>query len=138
MFIFCSRALFLDFILDLVLRYLLHTEASKFRRVIAETVLKDQDTYNQVFLGKPPHEYAAWIMVLFNVLKTCKFFIKKDDSWGGAIEVSILAAYCHTELAVCDVQSCRMDIFGQAFGFTDRTYLVTIIIACEILNYKDI
>lgn len=47
------------------------------RQVIAEAVTTDPSTYNEAFLGKPPQEYAKWIL--------------DPSKWGGAIELSILS-----------------------------------------------
>ena len=45
---------------------------------VARRILADPVTFNDAILGKPMEEYAAWI--------------QKDESWGGAIELTILAA----------------------------------------------
>lgn len=47
------------------------------RRVIAETVAADPDTYTEGFLGKGNQEYQRWI--------------QDSQKWGGAIELSILS-----------------------------------------------
>jgi ubiquitin thioesterase OTU1 len=56
------------------------TENGNFmRQVIAQQVNDDKGLYNEGILGRPNDEYCAWIM--------------QTDSWGGAIEVSILSQY---------------------------------------------
>ena len=47
------------------------------RRVIAEAVAADPDTYTEGFLEKTNEEYCAWIL--------------NKQHWGGGIELSILA-----------------------------------------------
>jgi hypothetical protein len=47
------------------------------RRLIAETVAGDPETFSEAFLGKPNAEYCEWIL--------------QPSKWGGAIELSILA-----------------------------------------------
>merc|ERR1712070_1150184 len=47
------------------------------RRLCAQAVLADAELYCEAVLDKPPKEYASWI--------------QRDESWGGAIEVGILA-----------------------------------------------
>jgi ubiquitin thioesterase OTU1 len=49
------------------------------RQVIAQTVNDEKHLYNEGILGRPNDEYCAWIL--------------QTDSWGGAIEVSILSNY---------------------------------------------
>lgn len=45
------------------------------RKIIADHVAQDTDTYSEAILGKPPKAYCDWI--------------QKSDSWGGAIELSV-------------------------------------------------
>lgn len=47
------------------------------RKVIAESVARDNKTYTEHFLGKSNREYQTWI--------------QNSSSWGGAIELSILS-----------------------------------------------
>lgn len=85
-------------------------KAASLRQLIADTVTQDTKRYNAVFLGKSPNEYKTWIL--------------KDESWGGAIELSILARFYQTEIAVVDVQSLRTDVYGQEEGYLQRVYLI--------------
>ena len=61
------------------------------RAVVAAAVLADPEQFCEAVLGKPPAEYAEWI--------------KRDDSWGGAIELAILSAHYTTELCGADIQT---------------------------------
>ncbi len=60
------------------------------RRIIAEAVAGNPDTYTEGFLGKPNGEYCAWI--------------RDSQRWGGGIELSILsecaADYYHDLLLI--------------------------------------
>ena len=61
------------------------------RAVVAAAVLADPEQFCEAVLGKPPAEYAEWI--------------KREDSWGGAIELAILSAHYTTELCGADIQT---------------------------------
>lgn len=45
------------------------------RKIIADHVSQDIETYSEAILGKSPKAYCEWIL--------------KPDSWGGAIELSV-------------------------------------------------
>ena len=49
--------------------------------------------------------------------------ILMPDSWGGAIEISILSQYFNVEIAVVDTQSCRIDRFGEDKFYKERVFL---------------
>ena len=76
--------------------------ADGLRKVVAECVLADPHEYNEATLDRPPDEYAAWI--------------QQPDNWGGGIEIAILSGHFGAELAAFDVQTQRVDIFGQGKG----------------------
>ena len=46
--------------------------------------------------------------------------ILKPSTWGGAIELGILAKYFNTEIASIDVETGRIDQFSPFAGGTDR------------------
>ena len=50
--------------------------------------------------------------------------ILSPNSWGGAIELAILAAYYHTEIASIDVETGRIDRFGDLDGARDDRALL--------------
>ena len=65
----------------------LDTESAPLMRdIIVGAVSQQPAIYNDVFLGKPNAEYCQWIL--------------KGESWGGAIEVSILSQYYAVEIDV--------------------------------------
>ena len=47
------------------------------REIIASVVMSDPINFSEAFLGKTNNAYCHWIMI--------------PDSWGGAIEISILS-----------------------------------------------
>lgn len=49
------------------------------RKVIADAVRRDPETYSEAFLGKSNAEYQRWIL--------------DSQKWGGAIELSILSRH---------------------------------------------
>ena len=68
--------------------------APSMRTIIAGAVTDQSDLYNEVVLGKPNREYCSWIL--------------KGESWGGAIEISILNKYYAVEI----------DVVGEIRGIT--------------------
>jgi ubiquitin thioesterase OTU1 len=82
--------------------YLVEGDAEKFRdlrRKIAEFILQNQIEYSQVVLGKPVLEYVDWI--------------QNSNSWGGAIELAIFSQIYKLEIDSIDINSGRVDRFGQ-------------------------
>ncbi|XP_076448678.1 ubiquitin thioesterase OTU1-like [Babylonia areolata] len=84
--------------------------AEELRQVIAGVVSSDPETYSEGFLGRPNPDYVRWIL--------------NKDSWGGGIELAILANYFETEIAVVDSQSARIDRFGEDRSFSHRVFLL--------------
>lgn len=73
----------------------------------AEYILAHPHEYTAPVLGQSPQDYAAWII--------------KNQSWGGAIELAVFSAIYSVEIASFDVQTERMDLFGE--GHAQRVYL---------------
>lgn len=87
------------------------TDCGKFmRQVIATDVAKDLQTYNAAYLGKSNEEYCEWIL--------------KPESWGGAIEVSILSNFYGIEIAVVDIINGIINHFGEDQKFGGRSFLL--------------
>jgi len=84
--------------------------APSMRTIIAGAVTDQSDLYNEVVLGKPNREYCSWIL--------------KGESWGGAIEISILNKYYNVEIDVVDTQSGRIDRFGEDMNYPTRIFLL--------------
>ncbi|KAJ3995952.1 hypothetical protein F5050DRAFT_1763146 [Lentinula boryana] len=72
-------------------------KAQRMRQIVADGIRKDPETYNEAILGMPPSKYIE--------------IITKSTSWGGAIELTILAAHYRTEICSVDVETGRIDQF---------------------------
>lgn len=70
-----------------------------FRSVVAETILSKPDDYSEAILGRPANDYAKWI--------------QRSESWGGAIELKILAEFLNITLVAADIES------GALYRFND-------------------
>uniref|UniRef100_A0A8D8TEQ1 Ubiquitin thioesterase OTU n=1 Tax=Cacopsylla melanoneura TaxID=428564 RepID=A0A8D8TEQ1_9HEMI len=86
------------------------TVGSYMRQIIAESISSDKEQYCDAILGKPNSEYVQWIL--------------KSESWGGAIELSILATFYGVEIAVIDTMNQIINRFGEDQGFPHRVYLI--------------
>jgi len=85
-------------------------KGSMLRKIISDTVKNDTETYSEAFLGQSNIEYSKWI------------FLK--DSWGGAIELSILSNYYVTEIATFDIQTENMYVYGETKNYKQRIFLL--------------
>ncbi|CAJ1438454.1 unnamed protein product, partial [Effrenium voratum] len=79
--------------------YAMGDSSGELRDMVAAVVISSPDVWTEAMLGKDPEAYADWIM--------------DSEHWGGGIELAILAEHFQTELAAFDIQSLRVDIFGQ-------------------------
>lgn len=84
--------------------------SQRLREVIADTVRQDPETYTEGYLEKSSKEYQQWI--------------QDPKRWGGAIELSILSRFYGREIAAYDIQTKRVDVYGQADGYTERALLL--------------
>lgn len=84
--------------------------AAEMRGLIAQIVASDPTAYSEAVLGKTNEDYCTWI--------------RRDDTWGGAIEVSILSKFYQCEICVVDTQTVRVDRFGEDAGYTKRVLLI--------------
>lgn len=64
------------------------TCGTNMRQIIADELVNQEDAYCEAILGRPIAEYREWI--------------KKPDSWGGAVELAVLSKYYGIEIAVVD------------------------------------
>lgn len=67
------------------------------RDIVASTVEVNPQTYDEVVLGRTPAKYCEWI--------------RKDDAWGGAIELGILSKYLNVRINCFDVELGRSMVF---------------------------
>ncbi|KAG0699640.1 hypothetical protein DFH29DRAFT_935692 [Suillus ampliporus] len=72
-------------------------KAHQIRQVVADGIRADMETYNEAILGLSRDTYIATIL--------------KSSTWGGAIELGILAKHYGTEIASIDVETGRIDRF---------------------------
>lgn len=63
---------------------------SNLRSIISTTIQDNQDKYSDVVLGRPVDKYCQWIL--------------KKDSWGGAIELGILAEWFKIRINCLDIE----------------------------------
>ena len=85
-------------------------ESTRLRKVIVDAIRADPSTFDEAFLGKAPTEYADWI--------------SKPNSWGGQVELFILAKALRVEIAAYDIQTERCDVYGQDAGYEDRIMVI--------------
>lgn len=76
---------------------------------VAEFILAHPERFDALVLGRAPQAYATWI--------------QRRDTWGGAIELAVFSDLYGAEIASFDVQSGRMDLFGEGHGHPVRVYL---------------
>ncbi|KAH7929706.1 OTU-domain-containing protein [Leucogyrophana mollusca] len=72
-------------------------KAQQIRKIVADGIRSDMETYNEAILGQPRDQYIATIL--------------KPSTWGGAIELGVLAKHYGTEIASIDVETGRIDRF---------------------------
>lgn len=84
--------------------------APQLRQVIADAVLADPFEWNEAVLGKEPADYCRWI--------------REPSKWGGAIELSILSRHLGREIAAFDIQTQRVDVYGQDAGYGERVMVI--------------
>ncbi|KAF9906347.1 ubiquitin-specific protease otu1 [Linnemannia zychae] len=78
------------------------------RQIVAKAIEANPDAYPDVVLGRPRKDYCDWI--------------RKENSWGGAIELAIFSDYYKIEIDSIDVSTTRVDRFGE--GQYDQRALV--------------
>ncbi|KAK1753527.1 ubiquitin thioesterase OTU1 [Echria macrotheca] len=69
------------------------------RHQVCEYILTHPDKYNKAILGEDPTRYTSKMMQM--------------DTWGGAIELSILSEVYNIQICSIDVKSLRVDRFGE-------------------------
>ena len=84
--------------------------AGEMRSLVAQAVVSDPVQWSEAILGKEPSEYAAWIL--------------DSSKWGGAIELTILSQQLAVEISAFDVQTQRVDTYGEGNGYGKRILVV--------------
>jgi len=77
-------------------------KASRLRQIVADGIRDDMVTYSEAILGRPRDEYIATIL--------------KPQTWGGAIELTVLSSHYNTEISSIDVETGRIDRFEPPSG----------------------
>ena len=106
-------------------------ESDSLRDIIVQNILADPTTYSEAMLDKKPLEYCEWIL--------------KPTSWWGAIELHIFAHHfgvgsCMFQLEICsvDIQTQRIDIFGQAQEYPQRILVLYSGIHYDVIAFTPI
>lgn len=84
--------------------------AATLRSRCVETVLANQAKFNATLLGQRPEHYALWLA--------------QPSSWGGAVELVILAFLLQIEIVVVDIQAGRTETFGAGEGYVTRGFVL--------------
>jgi ubiquitin thioesterase OTU1 len=84
--------------------------AAGLRAEVAAAVLRAPARWGAGLLERAPPDYAAWIRL--------------PSSWGGSVELAILAELFETELAAIDVQTLVLHVHGEAAGYRRRLYFI--------------
>ena len=85
-------------------------EASFMRDIIAAAVSSDKERFNEAILGKANGDYCDWI--------------RKKDTWGGAIEAQVLSEYLGIMVTVVDTQTDFVSNFGEGLSLGQRLFLI--------------
>lgn len=86
------------------------TTVPSLRKVVAKAIEADPSTWSEAVLGRSPSSYVQTIL--------------KPESWGGGVELNILAKHFGTEICSVDVQSGRVDRFGEGEGRDTQVFVV--------------
>ena len=86
------------------------------RRIIADTVSSDPETFNEAILGRSNEDYCRWI--------------QNENHWGGAIELAILSQKYSIEIVAVDTQNVRLNRFGE-----DKNYPKRILVIYDGIHY---
>lgn len=80
------------------------SKPQQIRQVVADVLLRNQELYTEAFLNKSNADYRKWIVL--------------PGAWGGAIEIAILSEHYRCEVGVFDVQTKRLDLYGEGSKVT--------------------
>jgi ubiquitin thioesterase OTU1 len=94
--------------------YVLHnrsrSKGPELRALCANIVQENPKLYDNASLGMPNLSYTSWIM--------------HKDTWGGAIELSILSDYHKIEIVAFDTQTMREDHYGENKDYSTRVLVI--------------
>jgi ubiquitin thioesterase OTU1 len=86
------------------------SKSSELRAIVRYITMQSPEIYSEAVLSKPPSEYAVWIM--------------KDSTWGGEMEVAVLAQYFKVQIAVVDIRTSNVYIYGSESTTESRLFLL--------------
>ncbi|KIJ41200.1 hypothetical protein M422DRAFT_68263, partial [Sphaerobolus stellatus SS14] len=84
--------------------------APRLRQLVANIIRNDPESYPDVLLGRPREDYIKTIL--------------SPNSWGGAIELAIFASHYKAEISSIDVETGRVDRFGEGSDYPMRAILL--------------
>eukprot|EP00186_Timspurckia_oligopyrenoides_P003037 CAMPEP_0182452492 /NCGR_PEP_ID=MMETSP1172-20130603/44275_1 /TAXON_ID=708627 /ORGANISM="Timspurckia oligopyrenoides, Strain CCMP3278" /LENGTH=333 /DNA_ID=CAMNT_0024650327 /DNA_START=80 /DNA_END=1081 /DNA_ORIENTATION=- len=84
--------------------------AERLRTTVAEYIRQHPLEFTSAVLGQDPDQYISWILM--------------ETSWGGGIELAIFARVFEMEFDAIDIQSLRIDRFGEGSGYNMRALLI--------------
>lgn len=84
------------------------TSSSIYRNMIVEYLFNNE--FDESLLELPKEDYINEIA--------------NPSKWGGGIEIKIFSEILKLEIAVVDVQTKRIDVFGQDKNYTSRIYVL--------------
>jgi ubiquitin thioesterase OTU1 len=85
------------------------TTIQKLRQMVSDIIITDPINYNAAVLEKDPFDYCEWI--------------RRENSWGGAIELKVFSEVFKTAITSVDISTGRMDTFGEG-GFNSRAFVM--------------
>ncbi|KAK2466797.1 hypothetical protein APHAL10511_001055 [Amanita phalloides] len=85
-------------------------ESRKMREFVVDGIRRNPATYNEAILGMSPERYISAIQM--------------PSTWGGAIELTVLAAHYNTEITSIDVETGRLDRFTPPEGQAEMRGIV--------------
>jgi ubiquitin thioesterase OTU1 len=84
--------------------------AEELRDIVRTAVQNDPENFSSAMLGKEREEYLHWIM--------------QPTSWGGETEIMILTGYFKVEIAVVDIRTTNIYVYGKDANANQRIYLL--------------
>lgn len=85
-------------------------KSDEYRKLIASAIRDNPSIYTADYLDKEPADYISWI--------------QDRKHWGGEIEIAILSEKLQVEIAVIDIRSDIVLIYGEGSNFSSRIYLL--------------
>ncbi|CAH2354366.1 ubiquitin thioesterase Otu1p [[Candida] railenensis] len=89
---------------------LVQEEVSKLRTLVSKAIGENPILYDELVLGRPVDKYREWIL--------------KKDSWGGAIEIGIIAQHLNLDIYCLDVESANFIKFENSSSAEEFIVLV--------------